>query len=493
MHPHRRQFVIGPQKFILNQFWKTHQIDDSKWLSYCSGLRVVQATDKDKRNWYILGFAIETNPQRASIEDGITQATSDEVPELCSAWAGRWLLVGREQLNLDASGLLGCFYGFDDSNQVWASSSATLLAEILFPDGRISVDNRKLSYEIGISWYTPPRSRFTQISRLLPSQVLDLESGKLEVKPLMPKFSLDRDYEDVLGQIQQILVTTLQRIAQLSPELWLGLTAGYDSRLMLALSQTAGIKVKTFTRIATRMSVADKVLPPQLARTCGYSHIFLHRYKRFPERQALVETHSGGQISTGDSEPFVRGDRDGLTGVAFGGHGFAIASGFYKLRELPATLDSASTGAQQIANLFQEPVNSTATAGLQDWLEWVLEHPQPNLDWRDRFFIEQRQAGWLSTKEQVYDLADLQRFPILNCAHLYSLLLSISEEKRLGSKIQAELIRKVCPDLTAYTFNPNDFYFGLLQLFTSKAKDLPGYVYGKTVTKFHYFLRSFTA
>ena len=162
---------------------------------------------------------------------------------------------------------------------------------------------------------------------------------------------------------------------------------------------------------------------------------------------------------------------------------FAIASGFYKLRDLPEALTNATAGAQQIASLFQEPLTSTATAGLQEWLEWVIAHPEPHLDWRDRFFLEQRQAGWLSAKEQLYDLADLERFPILNCARLYSLLLSIPAEQRLGSKIQTALIQRVFPQLMQYPFNPEDLYFGLWRVLRSKAADLPVYMTGKMISK----------
>ena len=238
------------------------------------------------------------------------------------------------------------------------------------------------------------------------------------------------------------------------------------------------------------MSVADRLLPPQLANICGYPHTFLYRKQRFPERQALVDAHSGKHISAGDAEPFVRGDRDLLKGIAFGGHGLSIASGFYQLRDLPAILNNATEGAQQITALFQEPPTSTATKGLQEWLTWILAHPESNLDWRDRFFLEQRQAGWLGTKEQVYDLANVERFPILNCAYLYSLFLSIPAEQRLGSQIQITLLHRLSPDLMTYPFNPSDFYFGLWQIVTTKANNLPAYLLGKAVSKFRYFMRS---
>jgi hypothetical protein len=490
MYLHRKQFLIGPQPYRLNETWNTHPLNNTLWLSCCAALRVIKIIDADGRNWYILGLAVETLPGKLSPQHEIVRAGSDRVPTLYASWAGRWILVGNDTLHLDASGLLGCFYGRGSHGDPWASSSAALLAQILGSDQVPEVDSRSLKYEVGISWYTPPRTRFSHIHRLLPSQVLQLSTGQIQPRSLMPAIQPDCDYSTTLEHIQTCLVTALKQLPAISDSIWLGLTAGYDSRLMLALSQVANVTVKPYTRIAARMSVADRLLPPQLAQTSGYPHILLHRDRRFPERQALADAHSGGQISSGDAEPFVRGDRDGLQGISFGGHGFAIASGFGNLRTLPLKLNSAAEGAQQIAMLLQEPLDSTATAGLQDWLEWVLAHPEPHLDWRDRFFLEQRQAGWLSTKEQVYDLTDVERFPILNCARLYSLLLSIPAEQRLGSQIQTALLQRLSPPLMAYPFNPTDAYFGLKCVIVAKAKNLPEYIIGKMLSKLRWFLKT---
>ena len=481
MHIHRRQFVIGPEKFIINETWKTYQLNHSIWLSCCPDLQVTTAKDNNGRDWHILGLAIESLQGKASPEEQIKQTNSDQVPDLYSTWVGRWILVGDGKLHLDASGLLGCFYGKDSEGEIWVSSSVALLTQILFTNKTPVVDSRELKHEVGISWYTPPYSRFEGISQLLPSQLLDLRSRRIQSRVLMPEIFLKRDYEDILEQIQQVLVITLQKLAKITPNLWLGLTAGYDSRLILALSRIAGIEVQPFTRIASRMSIADMIIPPKLAKDCGYTHIFMRNSQRkdYAERNKLAKEHTAGHVSQGDAQPFISGVRDSLKGISFGGHGFAVAKSF--VPTLPKILPNPEIGAVMIAELFQEPKNSTATAGLKEWLKWVVENPQENLNWRDRFYIEQRQAGWLSCKEQLYDLNDFFRFPILNSAYLYSLFLSINEDKRFASKIQIDLINKIAPQLNQYPFNPPESYFNRLQVITSKAKiDLPKYAFRKS-------------
>ncbi|WP_421655575.1 hypothetical protein [Leptothermofonsia sp. ETS-13] len=489
IRPHRRQFILGSQPVKVYPDWHTWQLEDSIWLSHCPDLRVGWVTDAEGNRWVLLGLAIESLSDRQMPLNEIARTPTAQVLDLYSSWAGRWVLVGQGQVHMDASGLLGCFYGFL-GDQLWVSSSPALLVPILHPHTSPIADPRCLQYEVGISWYTPPRSRFEGMQRLLASQILDLNIHSVQPRPLMPPIDPSRGYEETLDWVQQSLVTTLKRLADVESQLWLGLTAGYDSRLMLALCHYAGIQVQPFTRVAARMSVADRVLPPKLAHACGYKHHFFHGAPRQPERKQLVVDHTAGHISDGDAEPFLKGVRDGISGIFFGGHGFAIASGFASLRRLPATIEEAATTAKQIAQLFQEPSGSTATAGLQAWLEWVLNYPQAHLDWRDRFFIEQRQAGWLSSKEQLYDLNQLERFPILNAARNYALLLGLQERDRLGSLVQVELIQRVAPELLQYPFNPTDLQFGLLQAIASKSSDLPSYVLHKGVGKLRWMWRS---
>ena len=485
--PHRRQFVIGSSPYLAQENWECDRLPGNRWLAYDQDLKICRATDLDGVEWTLLGMAIETTAQ-IEPQEAIAKSSTAEVGDRYSGWAGRWLLIGEGQIHLDANGLLGCFYGEKSAGDVWLSSSPILLAQILDTDLQ---DERILIYGRGIAWYTPPRSGFLQLKRLLPSQTLNFVTGKISPRPLMPKIDCDRRYEETITMVEQALVTALQNLGKLQQPLHLGLTGGYDSRLMLAIAAQAGVNFTTFTRIAERMSFADRILPPKLARECGVPHVFLRNKppQEQQQRRQLVRQHAGNNVSDGDSEPFVMGVRDKLRGISFGGHGMAIASGFHTLRQLPATF-TPSQGARQIAHLFDEPADSSAVMGLQAWLSWIEQHPQEHLDWRDRFFLEQRQAGWLSSKEQVYDLTDLVRFPVLNASRTYSLLLSIPEAKRLGSLVQVALLERLAPKLCQYPFNPTDDKFNRWFKLALSTRDDPRHLYRRLRTGLNFGSKS---
>ncbi len=463
MYAHRRQFVVGPERVHARQDWLAEALGQGTWVSYCPELLVQWVEDQDGILWGLLGAAVQTVSQRPDPVCEIASSSTSEVPRLRHTWAGRWVLIGNGQIQMDANGLLGCFYGVVDG-AAWVSSSPALLSRILFA-GRPTADTRQLRYETGVCWYTPPRSRFAGMQRLLASQTLSLPAGEVQQRRLMPDIDPTRPYEEVLKLVEEALITGLKGLAAQAAgqTLWLGLTAGYDSRLMLAVARKADVDVAPFTRISLRTSLPDRSLPRRLARDCGYELIFVRPGKTHPERRRLLAEHSSGHISAGDAEPVIKGIRDELEGISFGGHGFAIASGFGKLHTLPDHPRSAELGARAIAGLFGEPAKSTAVEGLCEWLLWTDAHPVEHFNWRDRFFSEQRQAGWLSSKEQVYDLQALRRFPILNSARTYALLLGVPTEQRHGSQIQFDLIARLAPDLLRYPFNPPDPYSALLR------------------------------
>jgi hypothetical protein len=470
--PHRRQFVVGPRPMPVREEWAVADLTGA-WLSHCPDLAVERALDADGAEWLLLGLAAQSSAAAPDPAEATAQARTMAVSQRSQDWAGRWALLGDGRVQPDSAALLGIFYARDAAGQTWASSSAALLARAL--GGEPAADPRELRYDTGISWYAPPRSRFERIRRLLPSQTLDFRTGEVRPRELMPPLDPGRSLEAALGEVTERLATPLQRLARRHGPLWLGLTAGYDSRLMLALARHADIDVRPFTRVAARMTDADRVLPPLLARRAGFGHQLV-RGGGGRSREQLVAEHSGGHVSSGDAEPLLEGARDRLRGVSVGGHGFALASGFGGLRSLPPMFGDPRTTAERICELFGEPPGSSAADGLAEWLEWADATPQEHLDWRDRFFLEQRQAGWLSAKEQVYDLLPLRRFFGLNAATTHALLLSIPESERLGSRVQRELIRRLAPDLDELPYNPPAEALSRFRVALTRTRDDPGFV-----------------
>jgi hypothetical protein len=241
---------------------------------------------------------------------------------------------------------------------------------------------------------------------------------------------------------------------------------------MLALAAASSLEVRPYTWLSPRTAPGDRELPPVLAAEVDMAHHVLPDRGLRRERGRLIAAHAGAGPSRGDTMPLLRGSRTDLTGVAFGGHGFALATGFWRVRDLPAEPPDSVEAARMLCALFGERSNSRVGAGMREWAEWAFLHPEPGFDWRDRFYLEQRQAGWLAAKEQAFDLAPLTRVMVLNAAGTYRLLLGFDEDWRTSFGLQKELIRRVEPSLLRHPFNPPASSFGAAEATRARLRGL---------------------
>ena len=232
MRAHRRQFVLGHEPVLVDEDWASVGICKGLHLSYHQALPITETRDRDGGSWWLLGIALQADPLKGTPRDEIATAHGHEIEALTSTWSGRWILVGGGVLRTDAGGLFGCFYGrSQDDGQLLVSSSAALIRDQI-DAGEISP---ALRYEMGMDWYPPPASRLRASHRLLPSQILALSDDD---RPVLHR-SLVGDrfetaYDETLAGLETSIRTVLGNLAEMGRPLWLALTGGHDSRVLLA-------------------------------------------------------------------------------------------------------------------------------------------------------------------------------------------------------------------------------------------------------------------
>lgn len=457
---HRKQFIIGPEPVRVTDTWQARSMDEHVHLSHCPELRASFINDQIGRSWALLGLATQSvakRPDPSAEIAGIAESHTNEMVRLYESWAGRWALVGDGRVHPDAGSMLGIYHGKDGDGRTWASSSAALLADQL----NFKVNDRAaLRYERGISWHPLPSSGLAGISCLLPSQVLNMRSGLVEPRELLPAPRNDADADEMIDAVSAAFKECLRRLAALNEPIWMSLSAGGDSRVVFAAAMAAKLPVKAFTRISTRMSVADYLLPPKLAESVGCDHQYIRPPGADPSRAALAMKHTANQVSLGDAQPLIERHRDDLTGITLGGQCFGVGK-LWLRRGTHGHYENDHDLIRAIIVAHGESMDSPKIAALTDWLNWMKKTPVEGLDWRDRFYIEQRTAGWQSVKEQLYDVQPHERFFPINCARTYGLLLSVPERRRKGFAHHFEIVRRLAPTLADSPLNPRGSSFGL--------------------------------
>lgn len=455
---HRKQFIIGPEPVRIDDDWLAQPLSAGVHLSSCPELRQVVVADADGRLWALLGLVTQSVADRPDPADDIAATHTNDVANRSHTWAGRWVLIGDDRVYPDASAMLGVFHGRDAQGRVWASSSPALLARCL----GISLPRQdaSLTYEKGITWHLLPGSAIDGVFHLLPSAVLNLQSGEIEHRPLLPALPVETDGDAALASFEQAMVESCRRLSQFGLPIEVSLSGGGDSRLVFSAAKAAGLELNVFTRVSTRMSVADYLLPPMFAKRLGCPHRYITPKGHDPQRIDMVWAHTAGHVPIGEAQPFIERHRDSIRGITLGGQCIGAGKVVFRRGTQPR-YDSRDDLIAAIVRVHGATPTDSLVRGLRDWAQWMDDHPVENLDWRDRFFLEQRMAGWQSAKEQLYDMQPHERFIPINCARTYALVLSIPQERRVTFGHHAEVIRRLTPQIGDDPFNPPDSYFGL--------------------------------
>jgi len=464
---HQRQFLLGPVA-TEREGWAYIRLKGGWVLSHCGSLEVGTTTDLIGREWTLLGLAVQTQQGEPDPVAALQQGF-DNIADITRTWTGRWLLIGEEEIHLDASGLLACFYRKIDSGSnagAWVSSSVALLADIPGspPPGTAQAE---LSYAVGIDWFPPPRSRYPGIRRVLASQTLVLSNGdvrpkrRLTFQPLDSKLST----EALLKTVENRLITGMRNLARVSVRpLWIALTAGIDSRTVLAAAHAAGVDAQAYTQelpfYRWGQGLADRNLPPRLAKEIGLNHTLIKAEPRSDDLIELWDHHTAGQIVEADREFVARGQWEAIpagTTVIRAGVLEVVQNTDYpylpplsgERQQMLAALVSYGSGFGRAPTEYQR-------AGLSEWLDSLTHEPETGVDWRTRFYHEQRVSGWLSSIEQGLDCTNRRSIQFANCNALLEELITFDSEIRTAVDHQWLLIDRMAPELLRHPINPED-------------------------------------
>ena len=427
------------------------RLGDDLYLSSCGTLPVSGPSGTSADTVVIIGIAVQTDPDRQDPLAALTSADAD-VEEACASWSGRWIVIKGDSIYTDAAGLLGCFYAFDNFSRVWISSSASIISSLSEVDAG-GADSREITHGFGVEWYTPPASRYAKIHKLLPTRSLNARSGVTSARQVIRMKYRHLSYDAILERLMQLFSTTLTNALELTRSVWIPLTAGQDSRLLLAAAVFCDLPVRTVTQHYSLMSEADRSLPPQLAKAVGKSHLAVAE-NRFQKHLASEwDEHTAMHYREVDRflyarEQFSYCDEGDL--ILRGGC-FELGRCFY----WDLFGESTQPTIEDWSTWFLEDQRGSAVRGLVDWFESIGTSPQPGLDWRDRFYWEQRMAGWLSSGEQGLDLVPAEKLHPVNCVDAFELLLAIDPGIRSTGRHQLDLVSRMAPELAAFPYNPS--------------------------------------
>lgn len=354
--------------------------------------------------------------------------------------SGRYVCLLEGKLYTDAGGLLGAVYA--------PSLRSVAATPTLIPDAE---DDAELIAVFGVpehhGWYpfglTPKRG----VKRLMPNFALDLED--FTIQRYWPGAAQDTGQEDaVLEDIASAITAGITGLANW-PKIAAHLTAGYDSRMILAAAWPLRHKINfvTIGGIPGTGSDLDAGMAKRLADQFGLTHEIRPFVPPESGDVAIWYERTGYCISdhvTKLTSTLRRWDQEE---VQIGGTAGEVARAFYWDA---SDIGCAAPDVSELVRRLGQPDVPAVRAAAAEWLASLPPLSAPLL-W-DIAYIEQRLGCWGGPS--VYGAG--QPVPSLvpfNTREIFGAMLRLPEAYRAGGQFPVDLMRRADTELLKLPFN----------------------------------------
>lgn len=447
-HYLRGQFILTRRAALVPQGWTT--TSHGPWaLAHSEPLcRTGLAGLGGRALGWVLGHAV--HPELGYLQGDLVHLGGADLDfqEFVRHLTGRFVAIdlrgGEPQVYLDAYGMLAAVYAPAEDTVASTGSLIPVSPATAFNTGRIlatDIPYRNAMYPLGLT----PRDG---VERLLPNHILDLADWT--PRRYWPRAAIGRtaDPHEVASRTGAHIADTLRAVSEVMP-LQIPLTAGLDSRLLLACAASLLERTEFFTAdLGDADGYRDLRVASLIAARCKLRHR-IYPWRR-PRRRDLTTWAARTGAETG--EP--RGWRASRT-LAEQSAGRASMTGFvgelaraYWWNRMDTT---RAVTPEIIVWQCRIPLREEFLARAARWLEGLP--PLDLIATMDLLYLEQRGGCWAGVVEYG-ELGDSSaRLAPMCQGALVEDLLRLPEAARREQFVHREVIRTRWPELLEFPFN----------------------------------------
>jgi len=372
--------------------------------------------------------------------------------------AGQFAVLSHDRISSDPGCLKPVFY---HAERRLASSSPRLLAEL--SDAALSP--LEVLHGSRPDWLPGPYTRAAGVKRLLTSQQLSL----VDFRPIATFLVSSASSHRPIGEITTALRSIFRGFKERGEEVWMGVTGGYDSRVLLSVAVAEGVKVVAFT-FAGALVPDETKAAARIAALAGVPHRVLGPSPIVQDDLDYFVWQSIGQCAGLDGEICASGLWREIPAEALviRGYGGEFGRHFY-YRVLPDNDWFDSADRSQLYMRLARPWVRGRQPGIQrafeDWLSWVAATPF-EFDPRDRLYLEQRIGVWCSGNEQALSATQRRRINPMNADYIYARMNLIPGRMKPGGEWQKDIVKELAPALLEAPYY-NESYFQKVSRFVS--------------------------
>ncbi len=400
----------------------------------------------------VIGWIVEGDSILGSQDRIILSADQEKSATPFRSFWGRYLYFQKSGSDVTVSTDAGALFPlvFCADKQVLASSPA-LLAELT----ETSFDEdiaREFDLRSRQGWYPFGLTPYRDIRRLLPNHALNLSTFTAHRFWPEPENTLfppenPRAGTEQVGKLAMLVQSRIQNLAR-NQDIRVHLTAGYDTRMLLAACQhvTDRIAFQTYD-LPVQVAKLDSHVARHLAKKFKLNHRFLpFTETTFDEKSAwLLRTGYCVNDNVTNMAAMEKANFDGSYTLA--GISGEVGRAFYWGRD---DIGLPVPSAQTLLNRLRLPATSFFLSAADSWLKTL---PAGSMPWSlDLAYIELRLGCWAGAAMPGHDVPHptLSPFNSIDC---YERMLSLDYGYRVDQRMCYDFIRHLWPDLLSVPVN----------------------------------------
>lgn len=483
---YRRQFIFGPRSVNLEGLWRTHSVAPGWVLTAQQDLPVYSAQAADGAWLWLVGFMIDPETpelREESILHRLAQCLGwEQLLQSTLYLSGRWVLFyvkeGRGRVVSDATALRSVYYAVA-GEEPWCFSQPGLYRRMrpleYDPAALEFVRSRECQRDFEACW-PAASSPYREVAHLLSNHYLELERRK--AVRFWPTARLEpMELEPAVTEAARILRLSMQAITARGTAAF-AITAGRDSRTLLAASRAVADRLWVYTAIHTELNLAspDLRISAALCQAAGVTHHLVRCPQAMSEPFASVFMNNDDpahRVWGGICQGLLAGFPPDRVAVR-GNVSEAARCVFY-----PSGIHPAKVDGLDLARRCKMPPSAYVREHFDAWLADATPSTELGYKLLDLFFLEHRMPKWLAVSQTQYDIVHDTFSPYSN-RRLLMAMWSVPPALRIKpqSTLYRELIRTLWPELLPFPFNPPDSFGAKLLHKVRKAKGQVGAWFG---------------
>jgi hypothetical protein len=477
----RRQFLIGPTTYQPNNYWRSFQLNHDLWLSMHEDLDFCRKTEGEN-TVILIGISIDctdsSKSQEQILDTLFTSFTNiQSIIEASKPLAGRWVIICQDSkdtiLFTDPGGLRTVYY-YTEGTRIWCASQPALIDQV--KKLSVSADESLLTFINNPEFHKKEsawignKTIYENCFHLMPNHYLSCQEAKqtrfFPTIQLSKINDLDQAATEVSTYFSNIINGAFRQY-----DIIITLTAGYDSRLLLAASTNIAEKTSFYVedmgylksyhndiwvskKLAKKFDLDYNIIGIEEPVPNWFTDLLAQNVmhaRKSPIPPKIISIYS--KLVRNENRIVINGNVTEIVRIDEGKKSFN--------QKVTDTMGNSTIEA--IVN-FSGYSNPFVVDEIKEWSESIDISYLEEANIFDMFHWEQKVGNWGALYPSEQDIA-IDRISPFNCRLILETCLKVPRDSRSapGYPFFKLIIEKLWPEILTIPINPGPRRLGLLK------------------------------